>query len=473
LFASDLYSAGAILFFLHFPQNMSRVIPGEMMTFPPTCDPDLADLILKLLLTDPAHRPTATNALNHPYSRSTFVDQMVLDGELIDQNKKIHLVKDLFKRIRKENRNNFLKLTVSRESLVADVLRLFQGIPISKMKSSLRVTFEGESGVDEGGMLVELFTLFFEKILNGEGGYFQGPTPPDRLSTTTHPVSSQYAMPAPITTSSTSSSSPHKEERQLIHYEIFGRLLMKALYCNCRIGNRLCPVVFKFIANPLPSLTIRDLQFYDPVLANSFQWILATNHVEEVGLNFDSIDPTSGSVPVTDDNKLRFVQRSIEHHLILNQHRELVAIRNGFIQCLEALSEEAAPFVTLLSHTDWRVLLCGDLCISPAKVVQLFQFTGFNRRSKVPIWLKEIILDLDEITLRKFLVFVTGSPSLPTAEDGASTFQINVRGQYRSDALPIAHTCFFHLDIPDYKEKETLLTKLLYSIDNASTFEII
>jgi hypothetical protein len=185
------------------------------------------------------------------------------------------------------------------------------------------------------------------------------------------------------------------------------------------------------------------------------------------------LDPSAGSVAVTDDNKHLFIQRSIEKHLILDRHRELQAIRNGFIQCLEALSEEAAPFVTLLSHTDWRVLLCGELCISPAKVVQLFQFTGFNRRSKVPLWLREIILDFDEITLRKFLVFVTGSPSLPTADDGTASFQINVRGQHRSMALPIAHTCFFHLDIPDYKEKETLLTKLIFAIENASSFEIV
>jgi E3 ubiquitin-protein ligase NEDD4 len=40
-------------------------------------------------------------------------------------------------------------------------------------------------------------------------------------------------------------------------------------------------------------------------------------------------------------------------------------------------------------------------------------------------------------------------------------------------SLPVAHTCFFHLDIPDYKDKETLQNKLLYAIQNANTYEIV
>lgn len=455
-----MFSAGAIMYFLHFPQNMSRFIPGDL-TLPPSCDLDLADIIQKLVQIDPALRPSASSSLNHPYIRSTFVDQMVLDGELVDQNKKIHAVKDLFRRLRRENRQNFLKINVNRNSIVSDVLRIFEEIPLPKMKHLLKISFEGEVGVDEGGMLVEFFHLFFDRLFSGTDGYFHGPPSTAPNDNTSNPSNIQYVLPS-------SSASSH---RKLIHYEIIGRLLMKSLYCNCRVANRLCPVVWKYIPNTTPSLNIRDLQFYDPVLAKSFQWILVTSHVEDIGLNFDSLNMPGE--PVNDNNKDLFIQKSIEKHLILDHRTELDAIRKGFIDCLEALSEEAAPFITLLSHTDWRVLLCGDLCISPSKVIELLQFTGFNRKSKIPIWLKEIILEFDEMTLRKFLVFVTGTPSLPTPDDGVSSYHINVRGQYRSTALPIAHTCFFHLDIPDYKEKETLLSKLLYAIDNASTYEIV
>lgn len=54
-----------------------------------------------------------------------------------------------------------------------------------------------------------------------------------------------------------------------------------------------------------------------------------------------------------------------------------------------------------------------------------------------------------------------------------SQVRVNVRCLPRSMSLPVAHTCFFHLDMPDYKDKETLQNKLLYAIQNANTYEIV
>ena len=111
---------------------------------------------------------------------------------------------------------------------------------------------------------------------------------------------------------------------------------------------------------------------------------------------------------------------------------------------------------------------------------------GFPKRSQIPQWLKELLLVASEDNLRAFLVFVTGSPSISsiysntsnnttntTNNSSSSSNKITVRYQTRSTALPIAHTCFCHLDIPDYKDKETLYNKLMYSIQNANTFEIV
>lgn len=99
------------------------------------------------------------------------------------------------------------------------------------------------------------------------------------------------------------------------------------------------------------------------------------------------------------------------------------------------------------------------------------RFSGFGKRSCVPQWLKEIVLSFSEDYLRKFLVFITGCPSLTSGVGGR--IEINVRGQARSGALPVAHTCFFHLDVPDYKDKETLQAKLMYAISNAQGFEVV
>ena len=167
------------------------------------------------------------------------------------------------------------------------------------------------------------------------------------------------------------------------------------------------------------------------------------------------------------------MKRKVQLTLVESRKIHLAAIRNGFVEGLKAVSPEAAPFMSLLSHTDWRVLLCGDQTVSGPQVVSCLHFVDFNGHSQVPIWLKETIVSASEDHLRKFLVFLTGSPSLSSNGRSGRKMEISVRCQPRSEALPIAHTCFFQLDMPDYKDKETLQAKFFYAITHAQSFEVV
>ena len=42
---------------------------------------------------------------------------------------------------------------------------------------------------------------------------------------------------------------------------------------------------------------------------------------------------------------------------------------------------------------------------------------------------------------------------------------------WRSPALPVAHTCFFHLDIPDYADEGEFVAKLTTAILECGTFD--
>lgn len=255
----------------------------------------------------------------------------------------------------------------------------------------------------------------------------------------------------------------------LVILRAFGRAMVKTLYEGRRIGSRLCPSVFKFITGTSPNM--RDLQIYDPETARSLQWTLATIGVEEFGLHFESVGAPELGI-VNDLNKSKFVMMKIDRMLVESRRPQLLAIKTGFFEAMSALSEEAVPFLSLLSHADWRVFLCGETSINGPQVVSCLVFQGFPKKSGLPDWLKEILLSSSEDHLRQFLVFMTGSPSLPAAGT-SSKVEITVRHQARSGALPIAHTCFFQLDIPDYKSKEILQSKLLYAIQNVNTFEIV
>lgn len=469
-FATDMYSFGVVLFFMHFPDKMQLVVPGNT-SIPNSSNIELSNLITKLVDVDDTKRPTAVNALTHPYFRDTFVDNMLNEGEVVEQDKKLDAVRDVLRRVRSENRINIERITVNRENIVQDVLACFRKMNISRMRALLKVSFVNEPGVDEGGIMVEMFTLFFEKIFSGEGGYFEGSQSyqesegvisagdGDDDDVDSSKVANRFVLPA----------SKDAGASNLDIFFTFGKILVKTLYEGCRIGNRLNPSLFKYITGTQPNF--RDLQMFDPVTARSLQWTLATVNVNDFGLHFESVGKP-GLGTVTDENKSHFVKLKIDKILVTDREDQLEAIRNGFKEALHALSEEGAPFMSLLSHTDWRVLLCGETRISSAQIIASLKFSGFRKTSMIPQWLKNILVSFPEDMLRKFLVFITGSPSLPTAR-GSRALSINVRAQPISLALPVAHTCFFHLDVPEYKDKETLYSKLNFAIQNSNTFEIV
>ena len=64
-----------------------------------------------------------------------------------------------------------------------------------------------------------------------------------------------------------------------------------------------------------------------------------------------------------------------------------------------------------------------------------------------------------------YLKFVWGRSRLPMNLDGLSRKHCIEYFQRRTkDSLPISHTCFFRIDLPDYSTEEILKKRLLYAI---------
>ena len=459
-----MYSFGVLLLFMHFPESFGLLIPGHPQ-LPPNNDSDLSNLIQALLQLDPKQRPSAAQCIVHVYFRTNFVDRLVQDGEVVEQDRKLEAVRHLIQKTRQSNRNNIDRIEVRRDHILEDGFRYFETATLTDIKKHLKVIFVGEPGVDEGGLTSELFYLFFEEVFKESNGIFETS---NNLNKSDNEYNLIYIDSDIKTTnnvvlpSSTAISSDMMKKLYLV-----GIAIVKSLYEGKRIGNTLCPSIFKYFTNTIPNL--RDLQMFDSQTAKSLEWILATQNVDEVELHFESVNSPELGV-VTDLNKSKFIRMTIDYILIKKRKLQLDQLKKGFFDGLKALSDEAAPFMSLLSHTDWRVMLCGDSVVNSGHILSVLTFNGFPLKSNIPKWLKEILLSLSEDQLRKFLVFVTGSPSL------SSTFNnmtINVRYQNRSANLPTAHTCFFHLDIPDYKDKDTLYNKLIYAIHNSNTFEIV
>ena len=55
---------------------------------------------------------------------------------------------------------------------------------------------------------------------------------------------------------------------------------------------------------------------------------------------------------------------------------QLEAVRAGFLEAIDGIFQNAAPFLRLLSHADWRVLLCGQENVNSAQVLAVLRFKG-------------------------------------------------------------------------------------------------
>jgi ubiquitin-protein ligase E3 A len=70
---------------------------------------------------------------------------------------------------------------------------------------------------------------------------------------------------------------------------------------------------------------------------------------------------------------------------------------------------------------------------------------------------------------KKFLFFCTGTDRAPIKGLGSMKFVISRAGP-DSERLPVAHTCFNHLLLPDYPTRDKMREKLLNAINYSQGF---
>ena len=501
--ASDMYAFGVLLFWMNFPERDLPV--AGTWSLPGTTDANLRSLLERLLDVNPANRPSASDALVHPFFTTSFSDRLVASGEILRQDDKLEAVRALIKQVRHLHSQNKEKIAVDRLNgkLVSDVLEYFRrcGGDPEGARALLKVQFLNEAGLDEGGLTSEMFTLFFDGIVTPEFGLFECAGGDDTDSRATSPADEDGSgservsggqltaggssggvggggggrlyLPIRSDTDAAKADNGETEDR----FRSIGRAIVKCFYEGKRIGSRFAPSLYKYLAhgqdNKLAHSSamprgLDDLKRYDPDVGASLEWLLDNSGVEHLGMDFEDV-PGEKPQPVNDVNKGSFVRRKIKYMLVGCRVKHLEAIRSGFWQALMDLSPEAAPFLRLLSPMDWSVLLCGEDNLKPADVVAVLEFNGYSPRSLIPKWLPQTILQFSPDNLRRFLIFCTGAPSLPPKS--SSSITIVVQYNRASEALPIAHTCFYKLDLPDYPDQDMFVSKLMKAIQECATFD--
>ncbi|GBG29066.1 E3 ubiquitin-protein ligase RSP5 [Hondaea fermentalgiana] len=355
-----------------------------------------------------------------------------------------------------ENPLAAFRLSIRRDHLVADSLVRLERFGIEALQSKLQVVFEGESGIDSGGLSKDWFLAFSNAMLQPDYCLF---TRTERGEYELDPRG-KLVPEAPR------------------YIRIFGAVCGKALFDQQLVNAPLCTALLRRAVGSRPSLD--DLREKDPVLARSLEWMLENDIQDIIEETFTvtselfgayqevELIPGGAAIPVSNDNKIEYVDAIVDWHCGGSARGLLEAFMEGF--------RTLVPMELLRDFTpsEMRLLLNGKTEISVEDLRSgCVRYSGGYDVESEPVQLFwSVFADLTQVDRGRVLRFATGCDRVPL--DGFSPllpFTLT-RSEFDKEALPTAHTCFHQLVLPPYETEHELRDKLLFACDHAIGFEL-
>uniref|UniRef100_A0A672ZBD2 HECT-type E3 ubiquitin transferase n=1 Tax=Sphaeramia orbicularis TaxID=375764 RepID=A0A672ZBD2_9TELE len=316
---------------------------------------------------------------------------------------------------------NRFEMKLRRNAVLEDSYRRILSVKRPDLlKARLWVEFEGEKGLDYGGVAREWFFLMSKEMFNPYYGLL-----------------SIFKAPGIYLSCETQD-----------HY-ITG-------YCN--IIN-LCPLLFQ------------DSEYF-----NSLMWILE-NDPTDLDLRFTideelfgqthqhELKPGGTEIVVTNENKKEYIQLFIQYKYMVH------FVFQGFFELIPQ------DLIKIFDENELELLMCGlgDVDVNDWRENTKYK-NGYCPNHAVIQWFWKTVLLMDAEKRIRLLQFVTGTSRVPMngfaelyGSNGPQLFTIEQWGT--RDKLPRAHTCFNRLDLPPYESFEELREKLHIAIENAQGFD--
>ncbi|XP_049574872.1 ubiquitin-protein ligase E3A isoform X1 [Syngnathus scovelli] len=359
-----------------------------------------------------------------------------------------------------EQPSPYLKLKVRRDHIIDDALVRLEMISMenpSDLKKQLFVEFEGEQGVDEGGVSKEFFQLVLEEIFNPDIGMFT------------------YDKDTGLFWFNSSSL---ENEAQ---YTLVGIVLGLAIYNNCILDVHFPMVVYRKLMGKRG--TFHDLPDSHPVLYQSLKELLDySGDVEaDMALTFQishadlfgspvthDLKEDAQDIPVSKENRQEFVDLYADYILNTSVERQFQAFKKGFL-----MVTSESPMKYLFRPEEVELLICGSRKLDFEALEKTVEYDGgYSKDTQIVKDFWETLHSFGEEQKRLFLQFTTGTDRAPVGGLGKLKMIIAKNGS-DSDRLPTSHTCFNALLLPEYSSKEKLRERLLKAITYAKGFGML
>ncbi|KAF9114580.1 hypothetical protein BGX27_010463 [Mortierella sp. AM989] len=328
------------------------------------------------------------------------------------------------------------------------------------LKKRLMIKFEGEDGLDYGGLSREFFFLLSHEMFNPFYCLFE------------YSAHDNYTLQI----------NPHSSinSEHLNYFKFIGRVVGLAIFHRRLLDAFFIVSFYKMILKK--KVTLADLESVDADVYRNLNWLLDDETgAETLDTTFSTNDERFGEIvtidlkengseiTVTEENKKEYVDLMTEWRITRRVEEQFKAFAEGFHQLIPQ------ELVTVFDERELELLMGGISEIDCDDWKKHTDYRGYTEQDEVVQWFWKCVRSWDSEKKARLLQFTTGTSRIPVngfkdlqGSDGPRRFTIEKAGEIGQ--LPKSHTCFNRIDLPPYKSYDVLVNKLTMAVEETVGF---
>ncbi|XP_050087020.1 E3 ubiquitin-protein ligase Nedd-4 isoform X2 [Anopheles aquasalis] len=356
---------------------------------------------------------------------------------------------------------NKIDIKVRRASILEDSYRVINSVTrIDLLKTKLWVEFEGETGLDYGGLAREWFYLLSKEMFNPYYGLFE------------YSAMDNYTLQI-------NPNSGLCNEEHLNYFRFIGRIAGMAIYHGKLLDAFFIRPFYKMMLQK--PIDLKDMEAVDTEYYNSLLYI-KENDPSELDLTFSvdeesfgtmnqrELKPGGAELEVLNDNKDEYIRLVIDWRFEARVKDQMQAFLEG-VNSLVPLT-----LLKIFDENELELLMCGIQSIDVNDWKKNTMYKGdYYANHAVVLWFWRAVLSFNNEMRARLLQFVTGTSRVPMngfkelyGSNGPQLFTIEKWGTVNN--FPRAHTCFNRLDLPPYESYAQLKERLISAIEGSQGF---
>ncbi|DAZ99415.1 TPA: hypothetical protein N0F65_004048 [Lagenidium giganteum] len=268
-------------------------------------------------------------------------------------------------------------------------------------------------------------------------------------------------------------------------YEFLGKLMGVAVRSKQYLALNISTLIWKKLVGE--NVTVDDLAAIDSMVVNSMKKMRTIDRYGVTEEMFEDIvmetfttlssdnrlvalKAHGNSIPVTFSSRCEYADL-VEKYRLQEFDTQVNALFQGFSKVLPT------KLLSMFTGSELEAMVCGTPEIDVDLLEKCTEYSSCSATDEHIVWFWQVLRNFSHEERSAFLRFVWGRSRLPATEkDFPQLFKLQSfnkaqPGRNLDGYLPIAHTCFFAVEVPRYSSAEVLKDKLLYAIYNCQEID--